>query len=135
MEPIVQIIISEDIETRQNGVNTVNLVENPVLVLGAPIIPTALTFSVTVVVAGIDFKLLRTIELVIKDKENKTLFSSGETQIPQFNNGSEASNMQFSMNLKNVLFNYEGQYMVQFILNKVEHTHNFSVRKQAQQIF
>ena len=49
----VQLIISEDVESQQFGTNVINKVINPALSINAPLIPTALSFSVTAVVSEI----------------------------------------------------------------------------------
>ena len=133
MNPVVQIIISEDVQSQQNAGNPVNMVENPLLDLGAPLIPTALSFSITIIIAGADFNKRHIIELTLVDNSEKLLFSSGESNMPVF--GNEATNMTINMNLKNVVFNYEGEYCVNFFLNKTKYSHKFSIQKQNQQVY
>lgn len=133
MKSTVQIIISDDVETQQNGIANINKIVNPVLVLGAPLIPTALSFSITVITAGFDFSKMHTIELKVIDKDSKLLFSSGESNVPPL--GNDTNNMTFNINMKNVVFEYEGMYSGVFKIDGVEYIQEFSVKKQIPMAF
>lgn len=122
-----QIIISEDIEGQQMGSITVNKVVNPTLALEAPIIPTALTFSVTVLSSGGNYSEIETVEIIVEDKDRQQVFSTGETAIalpPQI------TNINFSVGIRNVLINNEGKYYAVAKFNgEKEIEHEFLINK------
>ena len=85
----VQLIISEDVESQQFGTNVINKVINPALSINAPLIPTALSFSVTAVVSEIeDTEKIKIVEIEVLNKNEKQIFSTGEVSVnlpPQVN--------------------------------------------------
>jgi len=123
-----QIIISEEVEGHQLGTVTVNKVVNPTLALEAPIIPTALTFSVTVLSSGGSYSDIETVEIIVEDADRKQIFSTGETSISL---PSQVTNINFNVGIRNVLINNEGKYYAvakfngdkmiehEFLINKV----------------
>ncbi|WP_287143587.1 DUF6941 family protein [Enterococcus faecium] len=114
----VQLIISEDVESQQFGTNVINKVINPALSINAPLIPTALSFSVTAVVSEIeDTEKIKIVEIEVLNKNEKQIFSTGEVSVslpPQVND------INFNINARNVLVEEAGEHYAVVKFNGTE---------------
>lgn len=126
MKDNIQIIIAEMIETVQNGNDAAeHRVFNPTLILTAPIIPSALSFSICVNFYDIKIPQNTEILIKIKDPEGSELFHEKHGDIPELD---EQNNTRVVVNLRNMLFKVEGQHTVYFIINGKEYTQEFRVK-------
>lgn len=110
-EKLVKIIVSEDLGVQQEGSGQLNLIINPVYVLRAPFVPTALSIGLTIITSG--FKEGNyLIEIKIKNTvQDMTIFNSGKNSVRIVPN---LDNYNFTLNLKNLEFMSEGKYIVSF---------------------
>ena len=110
-EKLVKIIVSEDLGVQQEGSGQLNLIINPVYVLRAPFVPTALSIGLTIITSG--FKEGNyLIEIKIKNTvQDITIFNSGKNSVRIVPN---LDNYNFTLNLKNLEFMSEGKYTVSF---------------------
>lgn len=107
----VKIIVSEDMSVQQEGSNQLNMLINPVYVLRAPFVPTALSMAVTIMTAGFEADNY-TIEILIKnDQLDTTIFNTGRNTVSI---GPNLDNFNFNLNLKKLEFMTEGKYYVEF---------------------
>ena len=110
-EEMIQIILAEDVNQTPNGSNMMQAAINPVLVFNSPVIPSALSFSVIIIMSMMDFSDEKNILVEIFNEENKLIYSSGIAKAKSPVKG-KASNVRAILNLRNVLFNDEGRYSV-----------------------
>lgn len=107
----VKIIVSEDMSVQQEGSNQLNMLINPVYVLRAPFVPTALSMAVTIMTAGFESDNY-SIEILVKnDQLGTTVFNTGTNTVSI---GPNLDNFNFNLNLKNLEFMNEGKYFVEF---------------------
>lgn len=105
-----QIVFSENIDRviNQNGLgDTVRLV-NPTLTLGMPIVPTALSFSASVLTDGLSFDTDHHIKFTITDKSNKVL-NKVEGEVKSFV-APAMGGFNINFDFRNVVFQQAGEY-------------------------
>lgn len=118
---ISQIIFSENIEQQQNGpINTLKVV-NPILQINVPFLPTNFSFSMIAITSGLDFQNPHTIELKVENPKGETLYSTGQQQIPALPN---TDNLNFNLDLKNIIFDNPGDYVGKLIIDNIESARN-----------
>lgn len=124
----VQIIVADAIETTQNPAGGgVNNVINPSLVFGLPVVPSALSFSASVLVKGIDNGIGHKLDFKITNSKGTEIGNiSGEMPV-QSSSPIDMSN--FNLNFRNVLFEDEGIYKVVFCVDgQIEGEQEFEVK-------
>ncbi|MFS0949855.1 hypothetical protein ACFC3R_12205 [Enterococcus durans] len=121
----VKIIVSEDISSQNNGPNVSNVIVNPVLVLRAPFIPTALSLAVTILTSGIQGNQDHTMNIeIVNVQSGELIYTSNKTN---FSIPSHSDNFTFSVDLKNLPFMNEGRYEVRFTLDEEIYNDSFTV--------
>ena len=124
-EPIVKIIISEDIAQQANGNNMVNLIVNPLIVMRAPFVPTALSLGVTIITSGLISNHEYKMEIRITNvSSSEIIYSSG---INSFVIPNQSDNFNLNADLKNLPFMNMGAYKVSFILDTQEYEEIFYI--------
>ena len=121
----VKIIVSEDISNQNNGPNVSNVIVNPVLVLRAPFIPTALSLAVTILTSGISGNQDHTMKIdIVNIQSGELIYTSNKTNfsIPGHND-----NFTFSVDLKNLPFMNHGRYEARFTLDDETYNDSFTV--------
>jgi hypothetical protein len=122
----VKIIVSEDIGAQANNNQTSNLIINPVYVLRAPFVPTALSLGVTVVTAGLQTGVNHEIEIsVINTELGEPIYTTGRNMvlIP-----AGIDNFNFSLDLKNLPFMNVGEYLIKLNVDGDEFSDSFMVK-------
>ena len=102
------IIISDEILTEKGRPTIIA----PVIIFKPEFVPTALTFSVTVVGIGINDDKEHKIQFQIVEDETKNVIQETAEAAATF--PEEAVNFVISVELKNVGFKSEGKYLVRF---------------------
>lgn len=122
----VKFIVSEGIETQQNGFQQRQAIINPVLVFSTPFIPTSLSIGLTIVIIGLE-KTKHSFSIKLKNIEkNKIIFDSGNAEAEI---GDLLDNFVLNADLKNIGFETEGDYDVLLSIDGEEYNDTFSVRK------
>lgn len=124
-EPKVKIIISEDISQQQTGPNVASLIVNPVIVMRAPFVPTALSLAVTILTSGLQSNHEYRMEIKVTNEiTNEILYSSGTNSfiIPN-----QADNFNFNADLKNLPFMNTGEYKVIFKIDEDTYEESFYI--------
>ena len=116
-----QIIFSESMEQQQNGPVNMLKVVNPILQINVPFLPTNYSFSMVALTSGIDFGKNHIIELKVENPDGKVLYSTGQQQIPPLPN---TDNLNFNIDLKNIVFETAGSYKGRLIIDNQEATTN-----------
>lgn len=127
---IVKFIISEDIESQPTGVsNSNNIIINPILIMRSKFIPSSLSLAVTIVVHGIDFTQDNTVEIdLLNIEKDEIIYSTGVTTL-NANEINEPDNFSFNLQLRNIPFETEGMYRVNFEINGHTYSEEFKVLK------
>jgi hypothetical protein len=115
-EEIVQIILAEGVNQTPNGGNMIEAAINPVLVFNSPVIPSALSFSIIIIMSMMDFSDEKNILVELFDDNKKLVYSSGVAKAKSPIKA-KAPNVRAILNLHNVLFNKEGKYFVRLTIN------------------
>ncbi|MCH0480933.1 hypothetical protein KEK81_08525, partial [Enterococcus faecium] len=98
--------------------NVINKVINPALSINAPLIPTALSFSVTAVVSEIeDTEKIKIVEIEVLNKNEKQIFSTGEVSV---NLPPQVNDINFNINARNVLVEEAGEHYAVVKFNGTE---------------
>ena len=122
----VKFILSEGIETQVNGFQQRQVIINPVLVFSTPYIPTSLSLAVSIVISGLtesDHKIGFNIR---SKKEAKSIF---ESDIASVEIKDSLDNFVMTADLKNIGFEFEGDYEVVLTLDGQEYSDVFSLIK------
>ncbi|BDZ30613.1 hypothetical protein RA086_05535 [Lactiplantibacillus sp. WILCCON 0030] len=112
-----QIVVSENIDrvNNPNGLgDTVRLV-NPTLTLGMPIVPTALSFSISVLTDGLSFDTDHHIKLAIEDESNNEI-SKVEGDVKSFA-APHMGGFNINFDFRNVVFQKSGRYTAIFSID------------------
>ena len=122
----VKIIVSEDIVSQNVNNQTSNLIINPVYVLRAPFVPTALSLGITIVTAGLETGKNHEIEIsVLNTKLNESIYTTG-TNLVLVPSG--VDNFNFSLDLKNLPFMNIGEYIINLKVDGSEFSDTFMVK-------
>ena len=122
----VKIIVSEDIVSQNVNNQTSNLIINPVYVLRAPFVPTALSLGITIVTAGLETGKNHEIEIsVLNTKLNESIYTTG-TNLVLVPSG--VDNFNFSLVLKNLPFMNIGEYIINLKVDGSEFSDTFMVK-------
>lgn len=122
----VQIIISDDVENLQFGsVNTVKVV-NPSLLLKTPVMPTALSFSISVLVMGDNLSDIDKAKIDLRNSENEEIFSTGENTMAIAPN---LRDLNINISLRNILIKSSGEYTVVVSLGENVYKESFLIEK------
>lgn len=105
-----QIVFSENIDrvNNQNGLGSTVRLVNPTLTLGMPIVPTALSFSASVLTDGLSFDTDHHIKFTITDK-NSNVLSKVEGDIKSFASPTKGG-FNINFDFRNVVFKQAGEY-------------------------
>lgn len=122
---VVKFIVSEDISNVQNGPVNNNVVINPLLVLRAPFVPTALSLAITILTVGVTPNDSHEMSITIKSPIGEEIYTTGRTN---FSVPGISDNFNFNVDLKNIPFMTEGEYTILFELDKTEYSDSFTVR-------
>lgn len=122
----VKIIVSDDFESVQFGnINTIKIV-NPNLSLKVPVIPTALTFSITVLVIGRNLSNITSAQIEVFDNEGNQVFSTGQNST---NVAQNITDFNLNVSLRNVLINTSGTHKVVVTLGEDSFEDCFLIEK------
>lgn len=113
----VNIFFAEGMENQQQGFGQRLSVINPFVAMRAPFIPTALSFTVGIVVNGIKSNLAYDLAIRLVHKETgKVVFEQhvDDFQIPDAN----MDNLTINFDLKNVPFEVDGEYECLFSIGE-----------------
>lgn len=122
----VKFIVAEDRGEQLNTPTTSrNILINPILVMRAPIIPTALSIALVVLTSGLTPNENHEMELSITNTiKNETIYKTG---INQFTIPNQTDNFLFNFDLKNLLFMNEGDYCIEMKIDGAVYKDKFSV--------
>lgn len=122
----VKFIISEGIETQQNGFQQRQAIINPVLVFSTPFIPTSLSIGLSIIIIGLE-KAKHSFSIKLKNTEkDEIIFDSGNAEVEI---GDLLDNFVMNADLKNIGFKTEGDYDVILLIDGEQYIDTFSVRK------
>lgn len=111
----VKIILSEAMESQNNGPGINNLIINPVLVFRSKYIPTAASLAVTIITTGIVVNQNHTMEIKLMRVEDDTVLYT--TDSSQFTMPDVKDNFYFNLNLNNIAFKATGEYKIVFSID------------------
>lgn len=122
----VKFIVAEDRGDQLKSTNTSNnVLINPVLVMRAPIVPTALSIALVVLTSGLSSNENHEMELSITNvNTGEQIYKTG---INQFSIPNHTDNFSFNFDLKNLLFMNEGDYHIQMNIDGVTHEDVFTI--------
>jgi len=129
-EIIVKFVVSEDVQSQQvqNSPVTNSVIVNPIHIMRSRWIPTTLSLGVTIVTSGIDFTKKQDIQITLVNRNSgRVIYDTGKTEINV--PGANSDNFNFTLELKNLDFEDEGYYDINFTLNGEKHTDYFKVLK------
>lgn len=110
-EKHVKIIVSEDSNTHFDGGAQTNTIVNPVYIMRAPFVPTALSIAITIMTTGFDAGNYTVEVAVINVDKQKEIYTTGRNPVYINEN---LDNFNFNLDLKNLPFMNEGKYIVRF---------------------
>lgn len=127
MNKYCQIIVSENFEQFNTPNQVIHKVVQPVMMLRAPFLPSALSFFATIVTVGFANEKEIVFEFSIKNPNGDYIFQLGQQRI---NQGYQSfDNFNFNIDCKNIPFYVAGVYIIEVILNGDVHTHNLIIDK------
>lgn len=123
----VKIIVSEDMTSQNQGNNNqTTVLINPVFVLRAPFVPTALSIAVLILTTGFEQGIQHDIRITVKNPTaEELLYDSGINKIL---NPINTDNFNFNLDLKNLPFMNEGQYIIEFFINDAYYSEVFFIK-------
>lgn len=119
----VKVIVSEEVTNQFNG-QANNVLFNPILVMKAPFVPTALSLGITVILANINTLSNKLKISILEPINNEEIYTTGYNN---YDLPSEPKNYLFNLSLKNIPFMTEGIYTIEVDLNGVTTTDTFEV--------
>ena len=129
---LIQIILSESSFQQQIGTKPNNQIINPFLALELPYIPSAASFSISIVGALKNQKsqFVTRVSLIMKDNPSVIIFDTGDQNI---GNPSEIVfenlNLNLNVDLKNIAIPDEGVFIAIAKINNIEYNQEFIIRK------
>lgn len=106
-----QIVMSEGVELVSN--NSLPKIVGPTLVLGMPLMETALTFNVSVLTYGLDYSVEHKVKLeVLEDEKVIARLENGISSISKFLGG-----FVFNFGIRNAVFKKTGVHQLSFYLD------------------
>lgn len=122
----VKFIVAEDRGEQLSSPTVSNSVlVNPVLIMRAPIIPTALSLALVVLTSGISTNENHEMELSITNTNNQEQIY--KTGLNQFMVPNQTDNFSFNFDLKNLLFMTEGDYLIRMSIDGVIYEDTFTI--------
>lgn len=125
-----QIIISDGvIQNQMNGQS--NVVQNPTLLIGLPYMPSAASFTITVV-AGLlsDVKIESiTLKLSLQSPNGQDVFKIDESKVGPFHPEMKDSNLVLNTELRNIPIEVAGEYLVNVVIDGQEFSQKFFIVK------
>ncbi|MBO0449369.1 hypothetical protein JZO76_07425 [Enterococcus sp. MJM12] len=122
----VKIIVSEDISNIQNSPANSNIVViNPLLILRAPFVPTALSLAITILSTGITANEEHEMSISILSPDKHEIYTTGKNK---FSVPGMSDNFNFNVDLKNIPFMTEGEYKILFELDQTKYDDTFIIK-------